>query len=345
MVDLINLALVALSLVNGASGVKIDWSGDYVDSTNWTNGNSNVSEVSNSNSLNLVIYDKDTGTISNKSVSYSSFPSAETESKYPENYSGSEYSFDNHGYNTYSNCKKNYIVPNNSDRKKFKLSAICETLSKRGGAEIYGSAFVVSNNMIMSAAHCFYDKNGFYDSSYVGAIQHDDKSVFDAGFEVSKIIMPKSYYENINDNVNDWCICVLKKFFDKEQGNKYYDISHYTGYLSIASGYTLAGCYNYACGYPGDLPTSDNSYFKLSYSPASETNGYDDDFFYLNSYVVGGMSGGPVIFSYENSMTFESYEGVAGIITRTYINDKRGIAVRITNKIIETERMVEKYYA
>lgn len=91
MVDLINLALVALSLVNGASGVKIDWSGDYVDSTNWTNGNSNVSEVSNSNSLNLVIYDKETGTISNNSVSYSSFPSLETESKYPENYSESEY--------------------------------------------------------------------------------------------------------------------------------------------------------------------------------------------------------------------------------------------------------------
>ena len=132
MVDLINLALVALSLVNGTSGVKIDWNGDYVDSTNWTNGHSNLSEVSNSNSLNLVIYDKDTGTISNKSVSYSSFPSIETKSKYPDYYSESEYQFDNHGYNTYSNCKKNYIVPNTSDRKKFKLSAICETINKRG---------------------------------------------------------------------------------------------------------------------------------------------------------------------------------------------------------------------
>lgn len=107
------------------------------------------------------------------------------------------------------------------------------------------------------------------------------------------------------------------------------------------SGYNMAGCYNYACGYPVENK-SDSRYAQLCYSPAYEkyytdtVAPKDSDMFSLNNYVLGGMSGGPVLFYYENNMTFEQYDGVSSIITRGNKSNGHGYSVKVTNKMIET---------
>lgn len=55
------------------------------------------------------------------------------------------------------------------------------------------------------------------------------------------------------------------------------------------------------------------------------------------------MSGGPLLFQYEDSMTLETYFGVAGIVAYTNILDNHGYAVKITNATVAALRSIKSY--
>lgn len=69
----------------------------------------------------------------------------------------------------------------------------------------------------------------------------------------------------------------------------------------------------------------------------------EDDSYELYNYAIGGMSGGPLLFQYEDSMTLETYFGVAGIVAYTNILDNHGYAVKITNATIAALRSTKNY--
>lgn len=128
-----------------------------------------------------------------------------------------------------------------------------------------------------------------------------------------------------------------------EKDKKTHELSYYTGYLSIAAGYTLADVNNYACGYLGNLQKDDPNYLQLAYSSARGVKNYNTALYELYNYAIGGMSGGPLLFQYEDSMTLETYFGVAGIVAYTNILDNHGYAVKITNATIAALRSTKNY--
>ena len=91
---------------------------------------------------------------------------------------------------------------------------------------------------------------------------------------------------------------------------------------------------------------SESSKNWLSYSCGKETLPQDSvsgsTLYNLTNYCLGGMSGGPLYFEYENEMTFETFQGVAGIITRTSSSDHHGYAVKINNAMINALEEIQK---
>lgn len=268
------------------------------------------------------------------SISYSNSGYSTTASKAimgPNGY----YSFKNYEYNSvYNGVKDNLYQTEYKYRPYSYISSVGQTYVEYGDNGFLGSCFTVGNNIILSAAHCFY-KDGKFPTDAGSYFVLNENKAFAKYSKIKKIIIPKAFYDgkNIGDDTSqrayDWCVCVLKD-----------NVGDQVGYLSVSSGYTMAGCYNYACGYPSiDGDTRDK---ELCYSAALGTNSQDSTsgtaLFNLYNYLLPGMSGGPVMFYYENSMTFEQYFGVSSINTMSNKINHHGYSVKITNAMIETLR-------
>ena len=293
--------------------------------------------------LPVVEYDYTTKSLTTMDISYSESGYASTPSKYIKGENG-YYTFSPKNCNTINSVKDNLVATDYADRSYSMLSSIGQLSTISGGKTYYGSCFTVASNLILTAAHCLYENKQFASSPIAWfdlyeITQENGKRVnrWSDQATIEKVIMPKAYYDcdDADSNIgkdNDWCICVLK-----------YDIGNEFGYLSIASGYTMANCYNFACGYPVDV--SDSRKSQLCYSAAFETNvkyPSSKNVFSLNNYVLGGMSGGPEIFYYEDAMTFEQYEGVSSILTRRSDLDGHGYSVKVTNQMIETLKEAQR---
>ncbi len=295
-------------------------------------GSNSADYSTNGLSLPVVEFDVKAETISNYSISYSNSGYSSTASKMilgPNGY----YDFSNYKYNSATTgIKDNLYLTEYTKRPYSYLSSIGQTYTEYENKAYNGSCFSVADNIVLSAAHCFFKYKKIASNPQVGFILKESGG-FAEYAEVRKIILPKAFYNSGNiDNAYeqrayDWCICIL----DRNIGSK-------VGYLSISSEYTMAGCFNYACGYPS-IP-NDKRNMQLCSSAASEVNAADKvsgkELFNLYNYVKPGMSGGPVTFYYENSITFEQYYGVSSIVTRTSNENYHGYSVKITNALIQT---------
>lgn len=349
MVDIINLTMAVTSLMSNVSQTEIQSLpykyNDYI-------SHDQTAQVYSNASLDFYEYDVGTEETVLRHAKIDNDLHDQTTWAYSTYYEDlSTYSFSNHDYNRNENTTNNLIFPNWDERMCDPLSSICHTKSMTSKDEwISGSCVVVSKNMILSAAHCFLNETGIpYSSPTIEAIQNDFKDSntnakgFNHTFEVSKILYPKAYVNGLNRNPKyDWCFCVLKKSHNVSH-NIDVNISYYTGYQSIVSGYTLAGCYNYACGYPGGDLKETEKYMNLSYSPACEirepdTFSKENDLYNLCNYATEGMSGGPLFFYYEDRNTFKDVQGVAGIIIEKNTIDSHAYAVKINNYMINIIR-------
>ncbi len=296
-----------------------------------------LSTGSAESSLPVVQYDFDTKITTFTSVSYSNSGYITTASKDIVGPSG-YYNFSLKNYNSLYNGSKDNLCQTEYEYRPYTyLSPIGRTYAKFNDYYSVGSCFTVGNYTALSAAHCFF-KDGVFSSSGDAFFVLQADNVFAHTSNIKKVIIPRTYYDFADTNEGesvrdfDWCICVL-------DGNVGDDV----GYLSVSSGYSMAGCYNFACGYP--TISGDTRDGQLCYSAASEVMEPDDPndtaVFHLYNYLLPGMSGGPVLFYYENSMTFEQYSGVSSINIQRNLDDHSGYAVKISNALIETRRKVE----
>lgn len=339
MIDIGNSILFFSMLMSGVTGMKADYSKDYITSLDYHS--STPVAASTSEELKLIVYD-----VKNKSTNlivtyYSSYPSTESSSKKPSYSSNYYYSFDMSNANSTQKFSRNFVYPNYEDKQHYELSSICITRCSENNIIHQGSAFAVSDRSVLSAAHCFYSNGKFFSNPLIGILQQKKNNEFYCSFNVSKIIILYSYYINGNQD-DDWCYCIVDDYLD-EKDKKTHELSYYTGYLSIAAGYTLADVNNYACGYLGNLQKDDPNYLQLAYSSARGVKNYNTALYELYNYAIGGMSGGPLLFQYEDSMTLETYFGVAGIVAYTNILDNHGYAVKITNATIAALRSTKNY--
>lgn len=247
---------------------------------------------------------------------------------------------------TPKSIKNNLQTPDIRYQKTAPLNAVCKTQAQHAGKELWavGSGFFVLDDIIMSAAHCFFENNDFYEDPKIFCQQNDSSTptTFQYMYQITDIYMPARFYLSGNTDgalsarSDDWCFARV----NREEGN------NPQGYLSIASHYTLANIYSYAIGFPVDEPIATKTKGWLSYSCGYETLEPDSTslttLYNLTNYIVGGMSGGPLYFENENEMTFETYQGVAGIITRSSTSDHHGYAVKINNAMIKTLEEIQK---
>lgn len=305
-----------------------------------------IPSSSSSSSLNLVHYVVSSHSFSSKiSVSFTEDQLLHSSGK---SVIGSDglYPFSISNSNNYQSIKDNLITPKLFWQNTDPLNAVCRTWGRRRGENVsaVGSGFFVSDNIIMSAAHCFFENNTFFDNPKITYGQNDSTNPFSFAnvYQITDIFLPKAFYDsgNQDDGLSarsyDWCFARVNKDIDDDS----------QGYLSLASHYTLANTYSYAIGFPASESASESSRNWLSYSCGKETlpqNSVSGSTLYnLTNYCLGGMSGGPLFFEYENEMTFETFRGVAGIITRASSSDHHGYAVKINNAMINALEEIQK---
>lgn len=264
-----------------------------------------------------------------------------TDSKIIRNQNNDYFDFDFRNYNTDGNCKDNLVKVDYSHKKVSNCSPIASlTGNFQKNDDTWtssGTCFAVSDRVRLTAAHCVYDKktSEFRTNLRVKAIQSDnDTSAFDYSFDVKEVIRPSLYSES-SEYASDWAVLIRKE-----------NVGEKIGYFGISNQYGPYNSANIAAGYAGGLSEGDYRKGYLCYSAGYRIQATDystgEGLFNLNNYAVHGMSGGPLYFEYENEYTFESFNGVCGILTLTSRSDSHGYAVKINSTIINAVEYAEK---
>ncbi len=232
--------------------------------------------------------------------------------------------------------RSSYSSPNNilSVSSVFDASQPITTVGKLtanlGTRHIQGSCFILSNGYIMTAAHCVY-----IDRQYMTNLTVSFSRIKAASFTITESYLPKdwiysdpmsstSFTPTDEQKNNDWAILKIA------EPNKL-DIY---GATSLITNADFSRSVYIAFGYPAG---QDLKYSK-GYGILSQTS-YR---YNLYTYVLSGMSGGPVIayFTEWDERTQEElrYISVIGIIsTKEPDNDDRYLwtgVTRITNTIV-----------
>lgn len=179
-------------------------------------GLESVDYASTGLTLPVVEYDVSSKQKKFYSISYSDSGYSTTASKAimgPNGY----YSFKNYEYNSvYNGVKDNLYQTEYKYRPYSYISSVGRTIATYSGYLARGSCFTVDKNIILSAAHCFYD-NGKFPSSANSYFVLKENKTYATGSEIEKIIIPKAFYDgkNIGEDTSqrayDWCVCVLKE--------------------------------------------------------------------------------------------------------------------------------------
>ncbi len=180
----------------------------------------------------------------------------------------------------------------------------------------YGSAFMISENIAVTAAHCVYDAGKFYDG-FLAQSCYDNMNATYGIAQPSKIIVTRDWIDSAgteatsNNNFDqDFAILV---FDEAPSGTSGIGLFSYES-ISVAQSLLLAiNCAGYLVNYEGDGKVyayknmREGSISLIDYPPLDNT-------FHMDLSAEHGMSGGPVYYTDNGSYTavgIISYEHVS----------------------------------
>lgn len=208
------------------------------------------------------------------------------------------------------------------------------------GTKLYGgTGFLIGNGLVVSAAHCIFDKtaNSFYSSPSIMFGKTNGQS-YVATAQIVEAYIPYQYYSQASNNGNyDWAVLKLSED----------NLQETYGALSIGSSYSLSdeeySSYGYYSSTKHDINAS--LYVSTAYDVQDESGLVYDTY----SYAEKGMSGGPVVGYYsepdERDPNVElSYEMIVGINAckahNDYYNRNYLVATKISNELITLAEVI-----
>ena len=230
----------------------------------------------------------------------------------------------------YSASSENNLspIPNIYETKQ-PITTIGKLTGTLDSKTFQGSCFILPNGYIMTAAHCVY-----IDGNYIRNLYVNFEYIKGGKFKIVESYLPKAWvdsnptfntsYPTTEQKNNDWAIL---KIANTTQLSVY-------GSTTIFTNSDFSGDEYIAIGYP----QGGNLKYSKGYGTISQTE-YRYD---LNTYVTGGMSGGPLIAYFtewdERIQETLRYIGVIGIISTSepdYPSNNSWTGVtRITNTML-----------
>ena len=210
----------------------------------------------------------------------------------------------------------------------------------RLGTELHcGTGFLIGNGLVVSAAHCIFNKtaNAFYSSPSIMFGKTNGQS-YVATAQIVEAYIPYQYYsQSSNDENYDWAILKLSED----------NLQETYGALSIGSSYSLSDKEYSSYGYFSSTEYGINA--SLYVSTAYDVQEESGLVYKTYSYVDKGMSGGPVVGYYtepdERDPNVElSYEMIVGINSckahNDYYNRNYLVATKISNELITLAEVI-----
>lgn len=195
-----------------------------------------------------------------------------------------------------------------------------------------GTIFMAPGGLGITAAHCVYSSlSGFINEPKANFsltnIASNGEFVFEYSSVITDVFIPNLFFSSPNEADYDWAVV---RFSDKNIETK-------TGSFNIASGFSMYGQTNTLIGFPRDkgfYPHSSSGYGVISTQPRY----YD-----LYQTVARGMSGGPVMFNYFDSVTLDEFGVVTAINTKMHTTNgfQHLRATRISNSMVSLIRMLK----
>lgn len=221
----------------------------------------------------------------------------------------------------------------------FPLTSIGFMELRLGTKLSFGTGFLIGNGLVVSAAHCIFDKtaNAFYSSPSIMFGKTNGQS-YVATAQIVEAYIPYQYYsQSSNDENYDWAILKLSED----------NLQETYGALSIGSSYSLSDKEYSSYGYFSFDHQEINS--SLYVSTAYDVQEESGLVYKTYSYVDKGMSGGPVVGYYtepdERDPNVElSYEMIVGINSckahNDYYNRNYLVATKISNELITLAEVI-----
>ncbi len=176
-------------------------------------------------------------------------------------------------------------VPNYS---QFPFSCVGKLFMREGSNNYVGSAWVIGQQAIFTAAHCLFDDNGTFFDDVVFVPQFDDSREPHGRFAAVQMAVDQRYTTFSSDHLNfDLGIAIL----DRPVGDDTGIVSFVENPIAqIAMGAELTGV-----GYPADPPFDGSDMFQSTGNVVRDSapGTTQERFFGAENNMTGGCSGGP----------------------------------------------------
>ena len=175
-----------------------------------------------------------------------------------------------------------------SDMTQYPVSCVGKLFMREGSSDYVGSAWVIGDRAIFTAAHCIFDDNGTFFDDVVFQPQYRNGSSLGAVAVVQMAIDPRYFISSNNTDLRyDLGIAILNRSVSQDTGVAGYVVNPTS---QIALGQTVTGV-----GYPAGPPFDGSKMFKsqgrVVRDDASGTT--QERYFGAENDMTGGCSGGP----------------------------------------------------